>query len=134
LEDDFVVAKLLGCCSRLLNFCYSHSRCDFDSGNDVCCRCYLGVVAKAANCVSPTADEIPAWGMMSAADATCFDEIVVVDAASEIIAGATDIATDLDNDTAIAISTSKEISVVDDFCLPYVKLLFMVGRIPQRFN
>jgi hypothetical protein len=76
-----------------------------------------------------------------AADAASFDEIVVasfdeivVDAASEIIAGATDIAADLDNDTAIAISTSKEISVVDDFCLPYVKLLFLVGRIPQRFN
>jgi hypothetical protein len=72
--------------------------------------------------------------MMSAADATCFDKIVVVDVASEIIAGATDIASDLDNDTAIAISTSKEISVVDDFCLPYVKLLCLVGRIPQRFN
>ena len=69
-----------------------------------------------------------------AAYATSFDEIVVADAASEIIAGATDIAADLDNDTAIAISILKEISVVDDFCLPYVKLLFMVGRIPQRFN
>uniref|UniRef100_A0A2N9HF19 Uncharacterized protein n=1 Tax=Fagus sylvatica TaxID=28930 RepID=A0A2N9HF19_FAGSY len=82
-------------------------------------RCYLGVIAKAANCVSLTMDEILAWGMMSAADATwmllVFDEIVVADAASEIIAGATNIATDLDNDTAIAISTSKEISVVDNF-------------------
>ena len=35
---------------------------------------------------------------MSVADATCFDKIVVVDVASEIIAGATDIASDLDND------------------------------------
>jgi hypothetical protein len=69
-----------------------------------------------------------------ATDAVSFDEIVVADGTSEIIAGAIDIAADLDNDTAIAISTSIEISVVDDFCLPYVKLLFMVGRIPQRFN
>ena len=59
---------------------------------------------------------------------------VVAKAANEFIVGATDIAADLDNDTAIAISTSKEISVVNDFCLPYVKLLFMVGRILQRFN
>ena len=44
-----------------------------------------------------------------AADATSFDKIVVTDAACEIIAGATDIAVDLDNDTTIAISTSKEI-------------------------
>jgi hypothetical protein len=64
-----------------------------------------------------------------AVDAASFDEIVVADAASEIIASATDIAADLVNDTAIAISTLKEISVVDDFCLPYVKLLFLVGRI-----
>ena len=69
-----------------------------------------------------------------AANAASFDEIVVEDAASEIIANAIDIAADLDNDTAIAISTSKEISVVDDFCLPYVKLLFLVERIPQKFN
>ena len=69
-----------------------------------------------------------------AANAASFDEIVVEDTASEIIANAIDIAADLDNDTAIAISTSKEISVVNDFCLPYVKLLFMVGRILQRFN
>jgi hypothetical protein len=68
--------------------------------------------------------------MMCAADATCFDEIVVANATSEIIAGATDIAVDIGNDTAIAISTSKEILVVDDLCLPYVKLLFLVGRIP----
>jgi hypothetical protein len=68
------------------------------------------------------------------ADAVDFVEIVVVDAASEIIAGATDIVADLDNDTAIAISTSNEILVVDDFCLSYMKLLFLVGRIPQRFN
>ena len=69
-----------------------------------------------------------------AANAASFDEIVVEDAASEIIANAIDIAADLDNDTAIAISTSKEISVVDDLCLPYVKLLFLVERIPQKFN
>uniref|UniRef100_A0A2N9IK73 Uncharacterized protein n=1 Tax=Fagus sylvatica TaxID=28930 RepID=A0A2N9IK73_FAGSY len=50
-----------------------------------------------------------------AVDAASFDEIVVADAASEIIASATDIAADLVNDTAIAISTLKEISVVDDF-------------------
>ena len=65
-----------------------------------------------------------------ATDAAFFDEIVVADATSEIIASATDIAVDLDNDTTIAISILKEISVVDDFYLPYVKLLFLVERIP----
>ncbi len=59
---------------------------------------------------------------------------VVAKATSEILASATDIAADLDNDTAIAIFISKEISIVNDFCLSYVKLLFLVGRIPQRFN
>ena len=68
------------------------------------------------------------------ADTADFVEIVIEDVASEIIAGATDIVVDLDNDTAIAISTSNEILVVDDFCLPYVKLLFLVGRIPKKFN
>jgi hypothetical protein len=57
-----------------------------------------------------------------------------VDAASEIMASAIDIAADLDNDIAVAISTLKVISVVDNFYLPCVKLLFLVGRIPQRFN
>ncbi len=57
-----------------------------------------------------------------------------VDAASEIMAGAIDIVADLDNDIAVAISTLKVTSVVDNFYLPYVKLLFLVGRIPQRFN
>uniref|UniRef100_A0A2N9F6Y3 Uncharacterized protein n=1 Tax=Fagus sylvatica TaxID=28930 RepID=A0A2N9F6Y3_FAGSY len=53
------------------------------------------MIAKAANCVSPTAMKFRLRGMMCAADATCFDEIVVVNATSEIIAGATDIAADL---------------------------------------
>uniref|UniRef100_A0A2N9GJ99 Uncharacterized protein n=1 Tax=Fagus sylvatica TaxID=28930 RepID=A0A2N9GJ99_FAGSY len=53
--------------------------------------------------------------MQRSIDAASFDEIVVVDAVSKIIAGAIDIATNLDNDTAIAIFISKEISVVDDF-------------------
>ena len=59
---------------------------------------------------------------------------VVAKAANEFIVGATDIAADLDNDIAVAISTLKVTSVVDNFYLPYVKLLFLVGRIPQRFN
>ena len=54
----------------------------------------------------------------------------MVDAAGEIMAGAIDIAAHLDNDIAVAISTSKVISVVDNFYLPCVKLLFLVGRIP----
>uniref|UniRef100_A0A2N9FRX5 Uncharacterized protein n=1 Tax=Fagus sylvatica TaxID=28930 RepID=A0A2N9FRX5_FAGSY len=39
-----------------------------------------GVVAKAANCVSPTADKIPAWEMMSAVDATWNEDIDVTKA------------------------------------------------------
>uniref|UniRef100_A0A2N9F7Y2 Uncharacterized protein n=1 Tax=Fagus sylvatica TaxID=28930 RepID=A0A2N9F7Y2_FAGSY len=79
-------------------------------------QCYLGVVAKAANCVSPIADEIPAWGTMSATDATwvsCylgvvakatnFVEVVVAYAISEITADATDIVADLDNDNTAAV-------------------------------
>ena len=58
----------------------------------------------------------------------------MVNAAGEIMAGAIDIAADLDNDIAVAISTLKVTSVVDNFYLPYVKLLFLVRRIPQRFN
>jgi hypothetical protein len=46
------------------------SRMKFRLGDDVRGRCYLGVVAKAANCVGPTADEIPAWGMMFVVDTT----------------------------------------------------------------
>uniref|UniRef100_A0A2N9FEI2 Uncharacterized protein n=1 Tax=Fagus sylvatica TaxID=28930 RepID=A0A2N9FEI2_FAGSY len=42
-------------------------------------------------------------------------EVVITDATSEIIANSIDIAADLDNEIAIAIFTSKEISVVDDF-------------------
>ena len=53
-----------------LNFLLFSPHMRFRLGNDVCGRCYLGVVAKAANCVSPTTDEIPAGGMMFAADAT----------------------------------------------------------------
>jgi hypothetical protein len=61
-------------------------------------------------------------------------EVVITDATSEIIANSIDIAADLDNEIAIAIFTSKEISVVDDFGLTYMPFLFPIRRIPQRFN
>uniref|UniRef100_A0A2N9JAN5 Uncharacterized protein n=1 Tax=Fagus sylvatica TaxID=28930 RepID=A0A2N9JAN5_FAGSY len=59
----------------------------FQSTVDEIPECYLGVVAKAANCVGSTADEIPAWGMMSAVDTTWENEEVDVTKAIGLVAG-----------------------------------------------